>query len=159
MKYLARMACSNAIFDIATEHWHHYRRWSTANLDPNMIPILDRFNRLPGVISRYSCEGHPDTPVSGRRKHTRTWIRFIATLDGLPTALELYDRILKHPLGIGDRELYPHLRLSLCNEPVLIDDVEIYVPTFIVSLPANAPHLKEASLTILRDSVFSMDVP
>ncbi|AEH03779.1 hypothetical protein AVT69_gp354 [Pseudomonas phage PhiPA3] len=29
-------------------------------IDPEMLPIIQEFNRIEGVTTRYCCEGHPD---------------------------------------------------------------------------------------------------
>lgn len=156
MEKFTLMACPGYTFARAVKAWREQRKQAPFEIDPRMLYLLDRFNAIPGLVSIYSCEGHPEDTRPGRKRRGRTWIRFLASMEGLPNALELYDRILKHPAYIGDREVYPYVRLTLTNETLRLDDAEIVVPAFVLSLPANAPHLKDTSLKLLRDVLDDM---
>ena len=54
-----------------------YKQTDPADLDERMIPILERFNKIPGVVSIFCCSGHLVTePDFDERNHCQSHIIF-----------------------------------------------------------------------------------
>lgn len=157
MDVLDTLVCPTTAYMQAESNWQETRQRRVEELDPGMVPLLDRINRLPGLTSTYSCEGHPERNQAGRRRHVRLWIRFVGDREGVSQALALYDRIRHHPLYLSDRDLRRASRLVLVTEQIPFPTGEhVSVPGFIISLPAMHPQLKSDSWIVLNDSILAM---
>lgn len=54
-----------------------YNQTDPTDLDERMIPILERFNKIPGVVSIFCCSGHLVTePDFDERNHRQSHIIF-----------------------------------------------------------------------------------
>ena len=54
-----------------------YNQTDPTDIDERMIPILERFNKIPGVVSIFCCSGHLVTePDFDERNHRQSHIIF-----------------------------------------------------------------------------------
>lgn len=61
-------------------------------IDDAIVDILDVMNKLPGVVTVWSCAGH--LPSSDRKGKDQFYIRLIATEQGIELVADVYQRII-----------------------------------------------------------------
>lgn len=78
-----------------------YDSWKSAGfegIDDGMLPVLEAFNALPGVVTVTSCTGHPEKTSKPK---TPFYIYAAVTQRGYTYLFALYEHMAKRLLDVG----------------------------------------------------------
>lgn len=109
-----KMKTNDLLFCVEESRWISFRNNPDAHNDPLIIPILDKLNRKQFIITRWSCQGHPERDdhlgyiVIMARSNSRE--NTVAIMEGLHDWL--HTNVMEKWIGEGG-EMIPATMMSL----------------------------------------------